>query len=417
MHLLVLILKNLRRNWLRSALTSLAVVFLVAIFSMIYSVLEFLNQAMAEKPTDIPLVVTERYRLPSRFDRSLFDQITGEGTDLNKQLRQIPGFKAESFNVWHFIGFTLDPTFQDKDLQFFLIATYPDKIKTMIDSMEELDPKLCELMKNPPGDAKPNTGILLGPDRLQKLRKKVGDKFPAISMSHRGNKDGIRKPIEMEFVIVGELPAGSRWVQGAFADYAYIERVLKEQKSEMDGKINLGWLNATDKQSAGQVSAAIEGYIKEVKCEQASSAVSRFLESYQSMLWGVKWVLIPAIVGVMSLIVANAISITVRERVTEIAVLKVLGFRPGQILGLILGEGTLLGLVGSLFATTVTFVLINKIKGGINLPIAFFPVFFVPAEVFILGPLLGVLTACAGGFVPAWLARGIKVSEVFAKVA
>src|SRR5262245_18681559 len=218
-------------------------------------------------------------------------------------------------------------------------------------------------------------------------------------------------------VFCGELPPGSRWVQGAFIDYEYLDRVLKEQKSEMDGKIMLGWLNVADKQSAGQVSATIEGYISEIKCEQASSAVGRFLEAYQGMLFGVKWILVPAILAVMSLIVANSISITVRERVTEIAVLKVLGFRPAQILALVLGEGGLLGLFGALFAATLAFVVVNKVLGGINLPIAFFPVFFVPSEIFILGPILGVVTAVAGGLIPAWLARGVKVSEVFAKVA
>ena len=45
----------------------------------------------------------------------------------------------------------------------------------------------------------------------------------------------------------------------------------------------------------------------------------------------------------MALVIANAISISVRERRTEMAVLKVLGFRPGQILVLVLGEALLIG--------------------------------------------------------------------------
>jgi putative ABC transport system permease protein len=416
MRILLLIFKNLRRNRLRSALTALAVVFLVVLFSMIYAVLRFIDRAMEEQAKDIPLVITERYRLPSRFDRARFDEIVRPGSDLNNQLRTIPGFKPEAYNLWHFIGFSLDEDMKNKDLEFFVIATYPEKIKTMIDSLEALDPKLCELMKQPPQGAA-HSGVLMGPDRLKKLGKKVGDRFTAKSVSHRGLKDGKRAPVEMEMVIVGELPAGSRWVQGTFMDYEYIDKKLNEQKSELDGKIMLGWLNVADKESAGQVSAAIERDISEIKCEQASSAVSRFLESYQSMLWGMKFFLLPVITIVMALIVANSISITVRERVTEIAVLKVLGFRPGEILSLVLGEGGLLGLAGGLFASTAAFVVVNRVLGGINLPIAFFPVFFVPAEVFLLGPLLGVLTACAGGFIPAWLARSVKVSEVFAKVA
>ena len=45
----------------------------------------------------------------------------------------------------------------------------------------------------------------------------------------------------------------------------------------------------------------------------------------------------------MSLVVANAISISVRERRTEMAVLKVLGFQPRHVMLLVLGEALLVG--------------------------------------------------------------------------
>jgi hypothetical protein len=52
----------------------------------------------------------------------------------------------------------------------------------------------------------------------------------------------------------------------------------------------------------------------------------------------------------LSLVIANAISISVRERRPELAVMKVLGFRPMQILWLVLGESLLLG-AGAGFAS------------------------------------------------------------------
>ena len=56
-----------------------------------------------------------------------------------------------------------------------------------------------------------------------------------------------------------------------------------------------------------------------------------------------RWLLVPAILVTMALVIANAISISVRERRTEMAVLKVLGFHPTQILLLVLGEALLIG--------------------------------------------------------------------------
>jgi putative ABC transport system permease protein len=410
MYLLLLILKNLRRNTLRSALTVFAVLFLVMIFSVIASVVSFLDRATAEQKSDILLVVTERYRLPSRFDYSLFKQIVEPG-ELNTRLRSIPGFDAEEYNLWHFVMLSLDPEMKDKDLQFFVIATMPEKIKTMIDSMDDLDPRLCEQLHDPKYGA-----VLMGPERLRKIGKKVGDIFEAKSLSHR---DGTpqRGPVKMMIKIVGTLPEGSRWVEGAFMDYAYLDVVLKDAKCERYGDINLGWLKVRDSEAAGQVSGAIETYIREVKCEKGSAAVGRFLDSYKDLLWIVKFLLRPAILIVMGVIVANAISITVRERLTEMAVLKVLGFTPRKILFLVQGEALLIGLAGGLLGAAVPFVLFNYGAGGIKIPFAFIPVFFVPTWVFWLGPALGVVTALSGSLIPAWGARIVRVSEVFAHVA
>jgi len=119
----------------------------------------------------------------------------------------------------------------------------------------------------------------------------------------------------------------------------------------------------------------------------------------------------------MALVVANAISISVRERRTEMAVLKVLGFRPNQILRLVLGESLLVGGLSGLLAGTLTYVLINVLVGGIAFPIAFFPRFLVPFHAFFWGASIGLLSGFVGSFLPAWSARSVKVSEVFSKVA
>jgi putative ABC transport system permease protein len=415
MKLLLLTLKNLRRNPLRAGLTSLAVVVLVALFGIIFSILGFLDRAVADRTGDVPVVLTERYRIPSRFDRRFLEQVV-QPTHLNDELKQAAGFQSEKHTLWHFIGFTLDPDMKNKDLQFFVIATIPEKMPSMIDEMSDLDPKLCQLMKKPPRSRLDNAGILMGPERLKKLGKKVGDVFKAKSISHRDGS-AARQPIEMELEIVGELPSIGRWAQYAFMDYAYVDRVLKDKKCELDGKIMLGWLRFDDQSAARIGSSVIERHITDIKSEIASTAVSRFMEPYQNLLNGVRYLLVPAIVVVMIVIVANAISITVRERTTEMAVLKVLGFPPPQILLLVLGEGLLLGLLGGGLGAVLTYGLVNHVIGGVPLPIAFFPVFFVSPQVFWWGPVLGVLTAFLGGILPAWNARSVKVSEVFAKVA
>ena len=122
-----------------------------------------------------------------------------------------------------------------------------------------------------------------------------------------------------------------------------------------------------------------------------------------------RWLLAPAILATMILIIANAISISVRERRMEIAVLKVLGFRPVQIMLLILGEATFIGAISGVLSTMLTYLAVNKAPHSQAFQI------WVPDDAFWWGPLVGALTALAGSALPAWSACKVRVSEVFAR--
>jgi putative ABC transport system permease protein len=119
----------------------------------------------------------------------------------------------------------------------------------------------------------------------------------------------------------------------------------------------------------------------------------------------------------LSLVISNAISIGVRERQAELAVLKVLGFRPWQILVMVLGEALMIGVLAGAFSAGATFLVVNYGLGGFKFPIAFFPAFYIPQQALWWGPSVGLITALVGSFVPAQTACRVRVSEIFAKVA
>lgn len=413
-----LILKNLWRNKIRTVLTALAIFTLVAIFSIIYSVVGFLDKQMAQKSRDVKLTVTERYKVRSQFDRSLMDKVTKSPYEPHDKLVRVPGFHDEQSATWTFLPMTLDPAMKDFNQFLFAIATQPDKIPTMVDDLEGFDAKLVERMVGPPAGGGPeNSGILMGPDRLKTLGRKVGDTLVAKSVAY---KDKQNKPFDVTMVIVGELPGQSRWSNAAFMNYDYLNQVLQAQGSVAADKVSFGWLMVDDQPAAKETTGIIsadKSLGKEVKVEEASSGVSRFIEPFKDLLRGVKYLLLPAIVIVMTVIIANAISITVRERAREIGVLKILGFGRGRILALILGEGLLLGVVAGALSGLATVVLIDYVLGGIKVPIGFFSAFFVPWHAVWWGALLGGGTAFVGGILPTWNGVSAKVSEIFAKVA
>jgi putative ABC transport system permease protein len=289
----------------------------------------------------------------------------------------------------------------------------PKSIIPMMDDLENLDPALVRKLQEK------KHGCLMGPERMRTMNRRVGERFKVTSINYIG--------IDLEFEIVGELPKGRYDKLGIMrADYFYdaMDDYARKNRSPhpLDQKrLNLIWLRIPDRDQFHAVVQAIEKapvlQNPPVKCETASSGIASFLEPYRSLLWGMKWLLVPALLSVMALVVANSISISVRERRTEMAVLKVLGFRPGQVAALVIGESLLVGGLSGLFSAAVTCLYLNLAYGGIPFPIGFISVFPVPPESLAWGLTMGFGVGLLGCFLPAMSARAVKVSEVFAKVA
>jgi putative ABC transport system permease protein len=250
------------------------------------------------------------------------------------------------------------------------------------------------------------------------MKKKVGERIKVTSFNYPG--------LDLEVEIIGQFPDG-RYNQSALVNYSYIQNGLDSYKIKngkahpMAGKsLNLVWLRVPDTEAfrdlADQIMESPLYTDPAVKCETASSGVASFLDAYRDLFWGVKWLLVPAILVTMAVVIANAIAISVRERRTEMAVLKVLGFGPTQVMILVLGEAILIGAVSGLLVSALAYGAINA-YGGLKFPIAFFPAFRVPIEALWWGLKWGSLTALAGSIIPAWSARSVKVAEVFSKIS
>lgn len=410
-----LIIKNIRRNLLRTALTSMAILVLVFVVTLVWSVLYFLDLVTSEKTSNFKAIVTERWQIPSQMPFAY-------ATTLSEGAAKNPGdIRPQDHMTWQFYGGTLDPDKRTRENMVFAFAMDPQKLSTMMDDLDSLPADqardLAEGIRKM--KEKPH-GIMVGQDRLKTINKRVGERFKLFGLNY--------KDIDLEFEIVGTFPDG-RYNQSAVMNREYLNNALDVYpKTHVDKKhplaektLNLVWLRVPDSESferlAEQVTSSPNYATPAVKCETGSSGISTFLEGYRDLIWGMRWLFSPVILITMALVIANAISISVRERRAEMAVLKVLGFQPRQVLILVLGEALFIGTFAGVLSAGLTFVGINYLVGGIKFPIAFFPAFFIPKAAVFWGLGMGALTSLAGSLMPAWSARTVKVSEVFAKIA
>jgi putative ABC transport system permease protein len=415
MKYLILIWKNLRRNMLRSTLTALGTMVLVFVVTLVWSVLSFLQAATEEKSQNLKAIVTERWSIPSRMPFSYATGLSEGAAAKPDDVRPLDSM------TWQFYGGTLDPEKFTRENVIFGIAVEPSKIATMLDGLEDLtssdqallDASVQRLTEN-------RQGIILGQNQLTAINKRVGDRFTMFGISNfRG--------IDLEFEIVGTFPTGRYDSLAAFhRDYFNNELDSYERRTGRkhplaDRRMNLVWLKVSNTEDFGHVATQIESSplfsSPAVKCETASSGIASFLDAFRDLIWGMRWLLAPACILTLSMLMANAIGISVRERRMEMAILKVIGFRPYQILLLVLTESLLLGTLAGLLSGVLTYTIVNWGFGGLKFPIAFFDVFLIPADALWWGLAVGAVAALVGSLVPAWSACRVKVVDVFSKVA
>jgi putative ABC transport system permease protein len=411
----LLILKNVRRNIVLSALTSLGTIVLVLVITLVWSVLAFLDRATAEKQRDLKATVTERWQIPSQMPYTYASTLeTGAARD-PEDVRPLDSM------TWSFYGGTLDIKNRTLENTVFAFGLEPKKLRTMMDDLDNLPAdQAAELDKAVERLEQNRQGLIVGRERLALLGKQVGDRIKLFGINYRG--------IDLELEIVGVFPPG-RYDKSAAIHRDYLlssldmwPRTHNGQKHPLAERcLNLVWLRVPDTTAFAEVVSQVESspYYSNpsVKCETAASGIAAFLDAYRDLLWGMRWLLVPAALVSLALVIANAISISVRQRRMELAVMKVLGFRPLQILVLVLGESLLLGVTAGFVSSATTWYLVNNVFGGIPFPIAFFPTFMISDDALWWGPTIGGLAALAGSLSPAWSACSVKVSEVFAKVA
>jgi putative ABC transport system permease protein len=423
-----LVFRNMRRNLLRTSLTYVALFVLTGMLSFLFGIVKGIEKFTQEKDGAQMVIMTEKFGLPSMmppgYERRLKDVIREK---LPPEYQ--PADIDRNFMTWTFVVGSTEPEKRTQENSMFLFALQPEAIQNEMMENHELSrkdlgdedwEKLCAVLDLVRQDKR---NVVIGEDRLKMLDKKVSDEIKLYSVNY--------KDIVFEFRIVGAFPSGSRLGMAAAMRYDYLTSKLDEYQVKTgkphvmaDRCVNLVWVRMPSKEAYQRLAAIVNepGTFNDpaVKMETFSAAVQSFMEPFKDILWGLKVFVMPAIVVIMCLVIGITITIGVRERWTEMAVLKVLGFQPWQVMGMIVSEAVLIGVFGGMLSTWTVYFLpriiraINKAAGG---EFKFFDRMDFPEIILLYGPLLGILVGLVGAALPSWNARKVKVSEVFAQVA
>ena len=245
------------------------------------------------------------------------------------------------------------------------------------------------------------SGLLAGELLMKKYGWRLGQKITL---------KGDIYPVTLELTILATFKAPDE--TGVYFHHQTIEEALPRAK----GFVGWYWIKAASLEAVERLPKQIDAMFENSESPTRTETEKEFQNGFVSMLGNVKLLVTSIgtiIVCVILLIAANTMAMTARERVTEIAVLRTLGFPKGTILGLILGESVLLSLFGGVLGVLIfvlTFpgfrrYLLYSRMGGFAGGMHLFP------EVVATGFVVAVLVGLLAGLVPAILSAQRPISD------
>jgi len=319
------VLKHLKRNWIRTASTLAGLALCIFLICVLQTVLDAIRKTTEDADPSRLITrhaVSVNFRLPLSY---------------KPRIQAIPGVRTVAISTW-FGGVYRDikdffPNFAVESEDYFRM--YPE-IRIPPDQYQEY---LHDMQ-----------GLLIGSDVAAKYGFKIGDQIQMASIQPLYR---VRGPLKFNVrAIYNADPArASRVNLGlAFFHFKYLYETIKDSAGSYAGAGTYNIQIANPSQAAA-VMRAIDANFENSDVQTKTETEGAFLAGFVNLMGNLTGLLNTVGVAVafaILLVTANTMSMAVRERRTEIAVLKTLGFSGGLVMTLVIVEGLALGVIGGL---------------------------------------------------------------------
>ena len=334
---LYLVWRNLTRKRLRFALTLFAIFIAFLIFGVLGSFKSAFS-AGTNAAADNRLVTTNKINLTQPLPIAYVNKI-----------RALDGVRAVTYQSW-FGGYLREPS--------NVLAVFG------IDPESWLDLYQTEFTLAPEQRAAflaNRQGALVGDSTARKENIKVGDRIPMHSNIYM-REDGSST---WDMVVEGILVAKDEENFGTDRIVFHYE-YMNEARTFGKDMTNMIISVANDASLNEKVMNAIDAEFANSFAETQTDTATAFNKAFVAQAGNIALIItsvVSAAFFTIILIVGNSMMLAIRERTTEIAVLKTLGFRSGRIFSQVLGESMFLSLLGGLAGLGLALVVVTVLRG------------------------------------------------------
>lgn len=379
------ILRNALRHRLRTSLTALGIFVAILAFGLLSTVIEAwfsgVNTASSSRiitRSSVSLV----FPLPSTY-REKLRQV--EGVTGVAGVNWFGGVYQETKNF--FPQFAIDPE------DYFPL--YPEYLIPEADYKEFL---------------RDRKGAIVGRKLADTYGWKVGDVVPLKGMIYPGN---------WEFVVRAIYEGRDSKVDTSqfFFHWDYLNERVKILMPRRANYYGLYVLGIADPDRAAEIGRIIDAQFRNSLAETLTETERAFQLSFVSMVETlvvairvVSYLVIFIIMAVM----ANTMAMSARERLSEYATLKALGFKPFSVGGLIVGESMAIALIGGALGVIATFPVAEMFRRLVG---SLFPVFEVSQATVMLQFVCAAIVGLVAAVIPSIRAARVQIAAGLRAVA
>jgi putative ABC transport system permease protein len=311
------------------------------------------------------------------------------------KILRIPGVKTVTHNNW-FGGI-----YQDEKNFFPQFVIDPENQRQVFPELIVPDDQWNAFLKD-------RQGAIVGARTAERFHWKIGDRIPIKSIITGGtdawefNLDGIyhgKKPQDDETQF---------WFQ-----WDYFEEKVPERF-----KGNVGWyvlrLNSPD--DAVRVAKTLDDQFANSPYETRTQTESAFAASWVKQFGNIQFLIVSIGIVVfftLLLVTGNTMAISVRERTSELAVFKAIGFSDRAILFLVLAESLAIALIGGVLGLLLAMAAVPALAKALN---GLLPALILAPTVLIMGLIVAVAVGIVSGLIPGINAMRMRVVNALRRV-
>jgi len=372
----MLVLKNLTRSKRRTILTVLSIAISLFIFSALVSMPAVANRFLADSASTTRLACHNKagvtYAIPEAY---------------KQRIAATPHVVAVSAQSW-FGGI-----YHQVSDQFPNMSVDPEMVGEMWSDWNIAPEELREFQRV-------RTAALVGPETMKHFGFHIGQQIML---------RGTVYPFNVTLTIVGTLEGK------APPNFLIFRRDYLEEAAGRPGFVDTIWVKVDNSANVPQVIAALdEGFANssaETLSEPEAAFYGGFLAGYR-VFFQIAELMGIVIVFTIGLVAANTAAMSIRERRSEIAVLRSIGFPAQTILSMLLAESLIIALAGGLLGCGGAYVILKLItmQGVIG-------TIRMPAGVLFLALAVAALIGLLSAIVPATSAARRNIVDALRAVA